>query len=624
MYLLDYFVGFIFIFVFFSILFIGARFFPKNRIFNYCLILLNKKFQAKIIIGNAKEESARFFLDIKVKNFLKKISFNQSKEQTVAIVKSKESKSLRLKIGIIYIFLAMINILFFSVMIFDNQTGLLVKNFKFQAENFASTVITDLGSKRISKNDDANLKNLKENLIYHQIYQFRVFSITGEVWYNEKGIVVGEIIEEDLLRKAKEISDTISVFSSKYKLELNKEDFSIKFLIPVSAEPESDGPIFLITQLSLRGFQDQLSQMYYQIGIIFVWIVISQVLFGMYIFRLIFKRITILRDATGKMGEEDLKSRALWKYNRNDELDDLGNSFNSMADSLETKIQTISSLHENIHKEVLVGKTIQGVLIPANEISLDWLDVYGISKSSTELGGDYFKIFTRQSRKNEIQIALGDVSGHGVGSALIVSSVIAITNQEATLESKDTSKIIANVNKQMASLFSFERKSKIKYFTTSLFCNVRKRGDVIRLFYTNAGHLSPLIIRNRKCTEINSAKHGLALGVYAKAKYFEEIFELKKDDVIILYTDGLIEQENSNGIQFGINRLIESLSNFQLQNSKSISEYILNKVQEFSGGLANNDDITLVVLKVLHSVKNRKLSLPAIKIKRVKSRAKKN
>ena len=75
MYLLDYFVGFIFIFVFFSILFIGARFFPKNRIFNYCLILLNKKFQAKIIIGNAKEESARFFLDIKVKNFLKKISF---------------------------------------------------------------------------------------------------------------------------------------------------------------------------------------------------------------------------------------------------------------------------------------------------------------------------------------------------------------------------------------------------------------------------------------------------------------------------------------------------------------------------------------------------------------------
>ena len=101
-----------------------------------------------------------------------------------------------------------------------------------------------------------------------------------------------------------------------------------------------------------------------------------------------------------------------------------------------------------------------------------------------------------------------------------------------------------------------------------------------------------LIIRNGKCIEIISAKNGLALGVYAKGKYFEEIFELKKDDVIILYTDGLIEQENSNGIQFGITRLLECLSNFQLQNSKSISEYILNKVQEFSGGLPNSDDIT--------------------------------
>ena len=543
-----------------------------------------------------------------------KYNFSQKK------IKQKEKSSLPLTIGVLYSLLALVNTVFFSIMIFENQTELLIKNFKFMSENFVNNVISDLGTKEISRNDEQGIKNLKELLIYNEIFQFKIFDIKGNVWYNEKGIVKKEYIETSILNKAKEIADKSSIFSTAYKLELNKEDFTINFLIPMNAKIERKGPIFLRADISMRAMQDRLTKLYYQVSIAFVWSIFSHTLFGIYIFRVIFKRITILRDTTTKMGMEDLKSRALWKYNRNDELDDLGNSFNSMADSLETKIKTISSLHETIHKEVLVGKTIQGVLIPANEISLDWLDVYGISKSSTELGGDYFKIFTRQSRKNEIQIALGDVSGHGVGSALIVSSVIAITSQEATLESNDTSKIITNINKQMSSLFSFERRSKIKYFTTSLFCNVRKRGDVIRFFYTNAGHLSPLIIRNGKCIEIISAKNGLALGVYAKGKYFEEIFELKKDDVIILYTDGLIEQENSNGIQFGITRLIESLSNFQLQNSKSISEYILNKVQEFSGGLPNSDDITLVVVKVLRFVKNRKIPrLTAIKKKGTRS-----
>ena len=169
----------------------------------------------------------------------------------------KNSRSLRLQIGILYSFLALVNILFFSVMIFENQTELLVKNFKYQSENFVTSVMTDLNSKKISKADEANLKALKENLFYLEIFQFRIFDKTGEVWYNERGIVTGENAEEDLIKKAKEISDTTSVFSSKYKLELNKEDFTIKFLIPLVAEPEDAGPLFLSTQLSIKTMQER-------------------------------------------------------------------------------------------------------------------------------------------------------------------------------------------------------------------------------------------------------------------------------------------------------------------------------------------------------------------------------
>lgn len=302
------------------------------------------------------------------------------------------------------------------------------------------------------------------------------------------------------------------------------------------------------------------------------------------------------------MGTNDLESRAVWNYSRNDELDDLGSSFNEMAESIGNKVKTISSLHSEIQKELLVGKTIQSVLIPSSEISLGWVEVYGISKSSSELGGDYFKIFKRESKANEISIAIGDVSGHGVGSALLVSSIVAITSQEVTNGVKDTSKIITSINKQMSSLFNFERRSKIKYFTTSLFCSLRKRRNVITFSFANAGHLSPILIRDGKYSELVAAKNGLALGIIQKAKYYEESIRLKENDIILLYTDGLIEQENSAGIQFGINKLNEILSNKEFQTAKSVSEFLLNSIQEFGEGLPNNDDITLVAIKVTKNV----------------------
>ena len=93
--------------------------------------------------------------------------------------------------------------------------------------------------------------------------------------------------------------------------------------------------------------------------------------------------------------------------------------------------------------------------------------------------------------------------------------------------------------------------------------------------------------------------------------YFEESIELENDDILILYTDGLIEQMDASGNQFGIERLIKALSIKHTVTSKSISDHIMNKVKKFSGGLPNEDDITLVVIKVMPSVK--KALQPAVR-----------
>ena len=194
----------------------------------------------------------------------------------------RKTKSLRLQIGILYSFLALVNILFFSVMIFENQTELLVKNFQYQSDNFVTSVMSDLSTKSLAKENDQSFKTVKERLFYNEITQFTIFDKEGNIWYKETGIITNEPVKEDILKKSKEISDKNSVFSNKYKLELNKEDFAIRFLIPLKAEEEGVD-IFLYTELSIKSMRDRLTKLYYQIAIAFVWGLISHVLFGIYI-----------------------------------------------------------------------------------------------------------------------------------------------------------------------------------------------------------------------------------------------------------------------------------------------------------------------------------------------------
>ncbi|HMV45341.1 MAG TPA: SpoIIE family protein phosphatase, partial [Leptospiraceae bacterium] len=388
------------------------------------------------------------------------------------LTKIKSSRSLRLQIGILYSFLALVNILFFSVMIFENQTELLVKNFKYQSENFVASVMTDLNSKRVIKADDSSIKALKENLFYVEIYQFRIFDITGEVWYNEKGIVSNEKADEDLIKKAKEISDTTSVFASKYKLELNKEDFTIKFLIPLVAEPEEAGPIFLSTQLSIKTMQERLTKLYYQIAIAFIWGLISHILFGIYIYRVIFTRVSILKDATDKMALGDLSSRAQWKFNREDELDVLGQAFNGMAGKIEETIRTIQNLNDEITKELKIGKEVQEMFLPANK-KLKNLKVATSYRPMREVSGDiyhFYKFPAGKMNKKEYQgIFFADASGHGVSAAL-VTTVLIMSLENILLKSIHPGYIIQKLGDIIGNRFQSS------FFATAVFFLIAEDG----------------------------------------------------------------------------------------------------------------------------------------------------
>ena len=112
---------------------------------------------------------------------------------------------------------------------------------------------------------------------------------------------------------------------------------------------------FLLAHLNINTIQDRLRSIYYQVAGAVLWGVIFHILFAVFVFRLIFRRIAILKTASNEMAEGELSARAEWKKDVKkgyDELDVLGLSFNSMAENIQNKVETISLLNQQIQEEL--------------------------------------------------------------------------------------------------------------------------------------------------------------------------------------------------------------------------------------------------------------------------------
>jgi sigma-B regulation protein RsbU (phosphoserine phosphatase) len=119
------------------------------------------------------------------------------------------------------------------------------------------------------------------------------------------------------------------------------------------------------------------------------------------------------------------------------------------------------------------------------------------------------------------------------------------------------------------------------------------------LTYANAGHNHPLLYRHDTtgCIELDS--DGLILGVYRDVVFEEKTIQLQKDDILLLYTDGITEAQNGSEELFGEERLCRVLTNSHNETPSRIIELILEEVAVFSGHQPLNDDVSIVVMKLV-------------------------
>ncbi len=505
--------------------------------------------------------------------------------------------SLVFKIGIAYVFLTILNLIFFSVIIIENQTDLLITNFKYQADSLAKSTLSSLRNLEIGKRKNKSISvgtDLRQSLSSYDLNWYKLFDRSGLLLQEYSSSDIKDkskkksIVSKEVIQKVQQLLSNASLFQARYMVELKKEDFSIEVLLPVGVKKKT----FLFASLNLKSMRDRLNRVYYQVAGAVVWGILFHFLFAIFLMRLIFRRVSFLVNASTKMGGGDLSSRVEWKMNdeKRDELDVLGLSFNTMAGNVQEKVQTIShqievisGLNKQIQQELKVGKEVQRLLISAPESIVEDLRPQVYYRPLREVSGDMFHYFKLSDGARGVFFA--DASGHGVPAAL-VTAISFLSLEDVLRRSNKMEGLMNALNNSITN-----RMQQAFYLTAALMIF----NDSGQLWVTNAGHNTFFILPKGK-EKISIESDGLPIGILPDAEYPMHSYSVNKGDKVFIYSDGLVETTNDKKEEFGMDRL---LSIMDKHNSSSVEE-LSKEVQSSFDNFACNfiDDVTFLALEV--------------------------
>lgn len=236
-----------------------------------------------------------------------------------------------------------------------------------------------------------------------------------------------------------------------------------------------------------------------------------------------------------------------------------------------------------MEEELNLARSIQQSLLPRALPANGWLRACGSSVASHEVGGDYFD--AHQVNENCWSAVVADVSGKGVGSALLASLL-----QGALMAASDHPNALA-LRMRGLNQFLLERTSGEKYATVF---ELLLHGDG-RLDYVNAAHCPPLLIRpDKSMTELETT--GTPVGLIDEAEFAIASGQLAPGDKLLIYSDGVTEAQNAAGEFFGKKRLREAVAHAN-GGAAALHDAVQEAVAAFTGGAPQSDDITVLALE---------------------------
>ena len=297
--------------------------------------------------------------------------------------------------------------------------------------------------------------------------------------------------------------------------------------------------------------------------------------------RSVTRPVNDLATASQQLARGDFQARV--SVRTGDELQTLAEAFNDMGPKLAER--------ERMKRSLELAMQIQQSLLPAGPPKLDGFDIAGRSVYCDETGGDYYDFIDLVDlAPGRLGIAVGDVTGHGIGAALLMASARAVLRSRATGHGADLAGLFGELNHHLV------HDTGDGQFMT-LFYGVLDATDR-SLSWTSGGHDPPLWFRRAGAKIEELTNTGIPLGILPDATFTQAgPVRLDVGDLLLIGTDGIWEARNASGEMFGKQRLRELLAADASLDAQTIHLAVVQAVKDFRAGAPQTDDITLVVIK---------------------------
>jgi sigma-B regulation protein RsbU (phosphoserine phosphatase) len=250
-----------------------------------------------------------------------------------------------------------------------------------------------------------------------------------------------------------------------------------------------------------------------------------------------------------------------------------------------------------IDRDMHMAQQIQNSLLPQHLPTFPTVELAAFNNPAMDIGGDYYDFITIDEK--HIGLAIADVSGKGIGGALMMAVCRSVLRANAK-NVYDPASMLTSLNDTLSSNLPEDMFVSMLYMVLNL--------ETHMLSYARAGHEAPIIIRNGESTADQSETAGIAIGLVDK-NTFGRIIEsrtisLRPGDLVVTYTDGITEAMNPHAEEWGTQNLIQSTERMADAPAGELLNSIRKEVLAFTGNNRQHDDMTMLALKIKDIGKN--------------------
>jgi len=322
---------------------------------------------------------------------------------------------------------------------------------------------------------------------------------------------------------------------------------------------------------------------YVTLSLALVIIIISSFIGGR-ISKGIRQSLSSLVIGTQKIGEGDLDYKIGIKSR--DEYYSLANSFNLMTDNLKKYMAEMVE-KERIEHELKTASKIQASILPEKDPSLEGYEVISYFHPAKEVGGDYYDYLYLPN--NQLGIVIGDVSGHGIAAGLVMSMAKSCLYNQIK-SSHRVEDVLFAMNNMVHELLHKRLLMSFCYSILDL--------EKSKIAYSSAGHHFPYHYSASEANIYSLESIAYPLGVRRNIRYKKKTAQLRRGDLLIFYSDGIIETMDDKDELFGFERFEELIARNANLPPTELKQSILGELKEFARGTPQVDDIAIIIIKV--------------------------